>query len=81
MPTVHGDVDMVIPEGTQTGKTFRLKGKGAPSVRSGAIGDQYVTVNIVTPTGLNDRQKAALKEFAAAGNIDVKPHKKDSLTR
>lgn len=76
VPTVHGDVDMVIPEGTQTGKTFRLKGKGAPSVRGGAIGDQYVTVNIVTPTGLNDRQKAALKEFAAAGNIDVKPHKK-----
>ncbi|WP_330847974.1 DnaJ C-terminal domain-containing protein, partial [Streptococcus suis] len=62
--------------GTQTGKTFRLKGKGAPSVRGGVIGDQYVTVNIVTPTGLNDRQKAALKEFAAAGNIDVKPHKK-----
>ncbi len=76
MPTVHGDVDMVIPEGTQTGKTFRLKGKGAPSVRGGAIGDQYVTVNIVTPTGLNDRQKRLLKNLQP-GNIDVKPHKKD----
>ncbi len=63
VPTVHGDVDMVIPEGTQTGKTFRLKGKGAPSVRGGAIGDQYVTVNIVTPTGLNDRQKQLLKNL------------------
>ena len=76
VPTVHGDVDMVIPEGTQTGKTFRLKGKGAPSIRGGAMGDQYVTVNVVTPTELNDRQKAALKEFARASNIDVKPQKK-----
>jgi molecular chaperone DnaJ len=67
---------MVIPEGTQTGKTFRLKGKGAPSIRGGAMGDQYVTVNVVTPTELNDRQKAALKEFATASNIDVKPQKK-----
>ena len=76
VPTVHGDVDLVIPEGTQTGRKFRLKGKGAPSLRGGAVGDQYVTVNIVTPTGLNERQKAALKEFAAAGDIKVNPQKK-----
>ena len=76
VPTVHGDVDLVIPEGTQTGRKFRLKGKGAPSLRDGAVGDQYVTVNIVTPTGLNERQKAALKEFAAAGDIKVNPQKK-----
>ncbi|MFX3972878.1 DnaJ C-terminal domain-containing protein, partial [Streptococcus suis] len=41
VPTVHGDVDMVNPEGTQTGKTFRLKVQGSTSVRGGAIGDQY----------------------------------------
>lgn len=76
VPTVHGDVDLVIPEGTQTGKKIRLKGKGAPSLRGGIIGDQYVTINVVTPTGLNERQKAALKEFAAAGDIKVQPHKK-----
>ena len=45
------------PEGTQTGKKFRLRGKGAPSLRGGAVGDQYVTVNVVTPTGLNERKK------------------------
>ena len=61
---------------TQTGKKFRLRGKGAPSLRGGAVGDQYVTVNVVTPTGLNDRQKAALKEFAAAGDLKVNPKKK-----
>ncbi len=76
VPTVHGDVELNIPEGTQTGKRFRLRGKGAPSLRGGSMGDQYVTVNVVTPTGLNDKQKAALKDFAAAGNISVNPKKK-----
>ena len=70
---------MVIPEGTQTGKKFRLRGKGAPSLRGGAVDDQYVTVNVVTPTGLNDT-KAALKEFAAAGDLKVNPKKKRLLT-
>ena len=63
IPTVHGDVELVIPEGTQTGKKFRLRGKGAPSLRGGAVGDQYVTVNVVTPTGLNDRQKSSLERI------------------
>ncbi len=76
IPTVHGDVELTIPEGTQTGKRFRLRGKGAPSLRGGSMGDQYVTVNVVTPTGLNDKQKAALKDFAEAGDIKVNPKKK-----
>ena len=76
VPTVHGAVELTIPEGTQTGKRFRLKGKGAPSLRGGQMGDQYVTVNVVIPTGLNDKQKSALKEFAEAGNIKVHPKKK-----
>ncbi|GGE37291.1 chaperone protein DnaJ [Streptococcus himalayensis] len=76
IPTVHGNVELTIPEGTQTGKRFRLRGKGAPQLRGGAVGDQYVTVNIVTPTNLNEQQKAALKQFAAAGNINVHPKKK-----
>ena len=59
VPTVHGDVEMTIPAGTQTGKTFRLRGKGAPKLRGGGQGDQYVTVNIVTPTKLNDAQVEA----------------------
>ena len=76
IPTVHGDVELTIPEGTQTGKRFRLRGKGAPSLRGGSMGDQYVTVNVVTPTGLNDKQKAALKEFAEAGDMKINPKKK-----
>ena len=77
VPTVHGDVEMTIPAGTQTGRTFRLKGKGAPKLRGGGQGDQHVTVNIVTPTKLNDAQVEALKKFAAAGGDKaVSPKKK-----
>ena len=77
VPTVHGNVEMVIPAGTQTGKTFRLKGKGAPRLRGGSQGDQLVTVKIVTPTKLNDAQKEALLAFAKA-SVDEKgaPQKK-----
>ena len=77
VPTVHGNVEMVIPAGTQTGKTFRLKGKGAPRLRGGSQGDQLVTVKIETPTKLNDAQKEALLAFAkASGDEKVAPQKK-----
>ena len=75
--TVHGNVEMTIPAGTQTGKTFRLKGKGAPRLRGGSQGDQHVTVKIVTPTKLNDAQKEALLAFAkASGDEKIAPQKK-----
>lgn len=77
VPTVHGNVEMTIPAGTQTGKTFRLKGKGAPRLRGGSQGDQHVTVKIVTPTKLNDAQKEALLAFAkASGDEKIVPQKK-----
>ena len=77
VPTVHGNVEVTIPAGTQTGKTFRLKGKGAPRLRGGSQGDQHVTVKIVTPTKLNDAQKEALLAFAkASGDEKIAPQKK-----
>ena len=77
VPTVHGNVEMTIPAGTQTGKSFRLKGKGAPRLRGGSQGDQHVTVKIVTPTKLNDAQKEALLAFAkASGDEKIAPQKK-----
>ncbi|MFQ9488799.1 molecular chaperone DnaJ [Streptococcus salivarius] len=77
VPTVHGNVEMTIPAGTQTGKIFRLKGKGAPRLRGGSQGDQHVTVKIVTPTKLNDAQKEALLAFAkASGDEKIAPQKK-----
>lgn len=79
VPTVHGKVELTIPAGTQTGKTFRLRGKGAPKLRGGSQGDQHVTVNIVTPTKLNPAQVAALKDFAKAGGDKPVTLKKKGL--
>lgn len=76
IPTVHGDVEMAIPAGTQTGKVFRLKGKGAPKLRGAGQGDQHVTVNIVTPTKLNEKQKEALRAFAEASGQEISTPKK-----
>ena len=79
VPTVHGKVELTIPAGTQTGKTFRLRGKGAPKLRGGGQGDQHVTVHIVTPTKLNPAQVAALKDFAKAGGDKPVTLKKKGL--
>lgn len=72
VPTVHGRVKLKVPAGTQTGTSFRLKGKGAPKLRGSGNGDQQVTVTIDTPTKLNDEQKRLLREFSkASGDKDV----------
>ncbi|MBM7569614.1 molecular chaperone DnaJ [Aquibacillus albus] len=63
VPTVHGKVKLKVPAGTQNGKTFRLRGKGAPNVRGYGHGDQHVKIRVVTPTNLSDRQKELLREF------------------
>lgn len=64
VPTVHGNVKLKIPAGTQTHTTFRLKGKGAPSVRGSYTGDQHVQVEIVTPTKLSAKEKSLFEELA-----------------
>ncbi len=66
IPTIDGKVKYDIPEGTQSGTTFRLKGKGIPALNGRGRGDQYVTVYIETPRNLNREQKEALKKFAEA---------------
>ena len=65
VPTLDGKVRYTIPEGTQTGTVFRLRGKGISNLRGSGRGDQYVTVNITVPTGLSDEQKNLLQQFAA----------------
>ena len=64
VPTLDGKVKYNIPEGTQTGTVFRLKGKGIPNLRGSGRGDQYVTVNVTVPTGLTSEQKELLRSFA-----------------
>lgn len=74
VPTLDGKVKLTIPEGTQTGTMFRLKGKGVPYLRSTGRGDQFVTVRVVVPKGLNAKQKEALKAFSETlgESVDVK---------
>ena len=64
IPTIDGKVKYSIPEGTQTGTIFRLKGKGIPVLNGRGRGDQYVTVTIETPRNLNKEQKEALRRFS-----------------
>lgn len=64
--TVHGDVKLKIPAGTQTGKQFRLRGKGAPRLRGNGNGDQYVNIFVEVPATLTKDQKKALEAFQEA---------------
>ena len=64
VPTIDGKKARVsVPEGTQTGKQFRLKNKGMPVLRSSQLGDMYIQVAVETPVNLSRRQKELLKEF------------------
>ena len=71
IPTIDGKVKYNLPAGTQTGTTFRLRGKGIPELRGRGRGDQYVTIRIQVPTSLNSEQKEALRAFAEAMGEDV----------
>ena len=64
VPTLDGKVKLTIPEGTQPGAVFRLRGKGVPYLRGSGRGDQFVSVNITVPKNLNSHQKDALRTFA-----------------
>ena len=66
VPTLDGKVKLTIPEGTQPGTVFRLRGKGIPFLRGSGRGDQYVTVNVVVPKNMTAAQKDALREYAKA---------------
>lgn len=84
VPTLDGKVRYTVPEGTQTGTTFRLKGKGIPFVGYKTRGDQYVTVVIETPNRLTREQKELLRQFETAMPETATPKRKsffDKLKR
>jgi molecular chaperone DnaJ len=79
VPTLGGKVSFTIPEGTQTGKTFRLKSKGIKGVRSGYAGDLFCHVIVETPVKLTDKQKDLLRELdrlTAEGGAKHSPQSK-----
>ena len=75
VPTLDGKVRYNIPEGTQTGTTFRLRGKGIPYIGYKTRGDQFVTVVVETPTKLTKEQKELLRKLETGGE-DSQPKKK-----
>ncbi|MCE2509493.1 MAG: molecular chaperone DnaJ [Alphaproteobacteria bacterium] len=69
VPTIDGTrARVTIPSGTQTGRQFRLKGKGMPGLRVGGRGDMYIDATVETPVNLTKHQQELLREFAKTGN-------------
>ncbi len=73
IPTLEGDTTLKVPAGTQTGRVFKLKGKGLASVRGHGIGDEEVKVVVETPTHLSEKQKELLEQFAQISGEKVNP--------
>ncbi len=75
VPTIDGRAKIKIPAGTQSGKIFRLKGKGFPEVQGYGKGDQLVYVNVWTPQDLSSEEKNLLEKLNASPNFKPKPDK------
>ena len=73
VPTISGTISLTIPPETQTGKMFRIRGKGVKSVRTGSTGDIIVQVIVETPVKLNSEQKDLLKRFEESLNGGSQP--------
>ncbi|MBC7850597.1 MAG: molecular chaperone DnaJ [Chitinophagaceae bacterium] len=77
VPTIDGRAKIKIPPGTQSGKIFRLKGKGFPAVNSYEKGDQLIYVNIWTPQNVSSEEKSMLEKMSDSPNFQPKPEKSD----
>ena len=77
VPTIDGRAKIKIPPGTQSGKVFRLKGKGFPALQSYEKGDQLIYVNVWTPQHLSAEEKAMLEKMQESQNFQPKPEKGD----
>ena len=66
VPTLDGNVTMTLPAGTDSGKKFRLKGKGIPGIRTGVKGDEFVVIKIAVPKTVTAKTREALKEIEKA---------------
>jgi molecular chaperone DnaJ len=82
VPTIDGGKTKVkVPDGTQTGTQFRLKGKGMPVLRSSKVGDMYIQVAVETPRKLSRRQRELLEEFEKASSSENNPESSGFFTR
>jgi molecular chaperone DnaJ len=81
VPTLGGTALVTVPSGTQTGTVFRLKGKGLPDMRGRGQGDQFVKVNVVTPSRLSRQQQDMLRQFGQSVGSYEKAEPKKSVFR
>jgi molecular chaperone DnaJ len=82
VPTIDGGRARVkVPEGTQSGKQFRLKGKGMPVLRSRQHGDLYIQVTVETPVNLSRKQRQLLKEFEEVSEARNNPESSSFFAR
>lgn len=77
VPTIDGRAKIKIPAGTQSGKIFRLKGKGFPSINSYGRGDQLIFVNVWTPQQLSSEEKLAMEKLMKSDNFKPHPEKSE----
>jgi molecular chaperone DnaJ len=76
VPTIDGEAELKIPPGTQSGSVFRLRGQGMPIMRRNSRGNLYVTVNVVVPQKLSNKQKELLEEFAEISGEEIHIYEK-----
>jgi molecular chaperone DnaJ len=82
VPTLDGkEAAVKVPEGTQSGKQFRVRGKGMPVLRSRDVGDLYVQAVVETPQNLTRRQRELLQEFEAQSSKDTSPESAGFFSR
>ncbi len=81
VPTLEGKVKLKVPEGTQSGRVFRLRGKGLPTLGSAARGDQLVRIFVEVPTRLNAKQRELLEHLAAETGAEATPVTKSFLDK
>jgi molecular chaperone DnaJ len=77
VPTIDGRAKIKVPPGTQSGKIFRLKGKGFPAVNSYEKGDQLIYVNVWTPQQVSSEERAVLERLGQSPNFKPQPEKSD----
>jgi molecular chaperone DnaJ len=81
VPTLEGTTRVKIPEGTESRKQFRLRGKGMPVLRAKVTGDMYIEVDVETPKNLTRRQRELLEEFERASHKETSPESAGFFSR
>ncbi len=82
VPQIDGSMTRVkVPEGSQTGKQFRLRGKGMPVLRTSKVGDMYIQIVVETPSNLTRRQRELLEEFEKGASAENHPESTGFFSR